>query len=77
MAAEGKAEVRFEVNVSDLAILDGYVIATNANRADVFREMLAAWSAKKRHEAVLICRVAGVNPSDPEPDRKAQGGTTT
>jgi len=35
----------------------------------VFREVLGSWSKEKLHVATLICRVAGVNPVNPEGGR--------
>lgn len=64
------AELRLEVPRADLAILDGYCCATGRSRADVVRELLARWSQDKRHEAIIVCRTAGINPLAPEGDRK-------
>lgn len=63
-------EVRFELEKDDLSILDGFCQATGASRVDVMRGLLTEWTRNKRHEAILICRVAGINPGAPEPDRK-------
>jgi hypothetical protein len=63
-------EVRFEMDKDTLAVLDGYCQATGKSRVDVMRSLLADWSEKKRHEAILICRVAGINPGEPESRRK-------
>lgn len=65
-----KTELRIEVEADELGVLDGYVQATGKSRTDVVRVMLQEWSARKLHEATLICRVAGVNPAMPEAGRK-------
>lgn len=60
------AEIRFETDQFDLAVLDGYCAATGKNRTDVIRSLLSEWSDKKHHEANLIIRVAGANPNRAE-----------
>ena len=67
-------EVRFEMPREELDVLDGYCAATGRSRTDVIRETLRGWSAKKLHEATLICRVAGVNPSASDRRRRAEPG---
>jgi hypothetical protein len=67
--ADGKTEVRVEVPIDELRVLDGYCSGTGKHRTDVIREMLAEWSAKKRHEVIILCRVAGINPFEPESGR--------
>jgi hypothetical protein len=62
-------EVRFEMERDALSVLDGYCQATGKSRVDVMRSLLADWSDKKRHEAILICRVAGLNPTESESHR--------
>lgn len=70
MARTGQTtEVSFECSPEEVAVLDGYVQATGISRTKVMREILAAWSEKKLHEAVSICRVTGVNPHRPVPVR--------
>lgn len=64
------AELRLDVPKSDLAILDGYCSASGRSRSEVIRELLSKWSADKAHEATMICRVAGINPSQAEDGRK-------
>lgn len=63
-------ELRVELPADELAVLDGYCSATGKNRSTVIRKLLRDWSEKKHHEAMLICRVAGGNPTPPEGDRK-------
>jgi hypothetical protein len=45
-----------------LAVMDGYGQATGKCRTDITIEVLGRWAEQKKHEATLICRVAGVNP---------------
>lgn len=45
-----------------LAVMDGYGQATGKCRTDITIEVLKVWAEQKKHEATLICRVAGVNP---------------
>lgn len=70
MAQDGKTELRVELVPDELTVLDGYVNATGKSRTDVLRQMLAEWSAKKLHESIVVCRVAGINPFAPDSDRK-------
>jgi hypothetical protein len=60
-----KTEIRFEVEHSAVAVLDGYCSATGRGRTDVMKMLLKDWSDKKLHEATLIMRVAGGNPTLP------------
>ncbi len=62
MAADRTTELRFELPVSDLAVVDGYCNGTGKDRTKVVKEIIAAWSKEKLHVATVICRVAGVNP---------------
>lgn len=64
-----KTEVRFEVQPEEVAVLDGYCSATGKDRTQVMRALLSDWSDAKKHEAIMICRVSGVNPASPEADR--------
>lgn len=72
----GSSELRFEVPTDELAVLDGYCQATGADRTHVLKQIIADWSGKQLHVATLICRVAGVNPTDPEPNRITSRGFT-
>ena len=63
------AEIRVEVDDDELAVLDGFCSATGTGRTAVIRELLKAWSDKKLHEATLILRVAGRNPTLSESGR--------
>ena len=64
------AELRLDVPKNDLAVLDGYCMATGRSRADVVSELLGKWSSDKSHEAIVVCRVAGINPTVSESERK-------
>ena len=63
-------EIRWEATADETAVLDGYCSATGKNRTDVIRNLLKEWSKAKQHEAIIICRVAGINPVAPEGERK-------
>lgn len=65
-----KTELRIEIDMDALRILDGYVNATGKSRTDVVRSLILEWTERKLHEAIVICRVAGVNPASPEADRR-------
>lgn len=45
-----------------LNVMDGFAQANGLSRAEITREVMGKWAAEKKHEATLICRVAGVNP---------------
>lgn len=57
-----KTEVRFEVDVQELSVIDGYCSATGKCRTEIIKSILEEWSGKQLHIATLVCRVAGVNP---------------
>jgi DNA integrity scanning protein DisA with diadenylate cyclase activity len=67
----GMAEIRFETDAQDVAVLDGYCHATGQCRTEVLKSILSDWSEKKLHESILIVRVAGVNPTEPDTKGKA------
>jgi hypothetical protein len=62
MANHNTTEIRFTVDVSTVAVLDGYCQATGKDRTSVIRELLEKWSAETLHVSTLVCRVAGRNP---------------
>jgi hypothetical protein len=63
-------EIRWEASIEEVAVLDGYCSATGKNRTDVIRSLLGEWSKAKLHEATIVCRVAGCNPTLPAGERK-------
>lgn len=67
------AEVRVELPDEHVAVLDGFCSATNTSRTEVIKQLLAEWSARKIHEASVIMRVAGRNPTRSESDRMPTG----
>jgi len=67
------AELRVEIPNDELSVIDGYCSATGECRTDVIRELLSMWSKKKLHEATVILRVAGGNPTVSESDRSQAG----
>lgn len=56
-------EIRLEVPAEELAVLDGYCSARGKARTEVIRTLLKQWSEEKHREAIVICRVAGINPT--------------
>lgn len=70
---DDEAELRVELPKADLVILNAHKQATGISNKDVIRELLAAWSEKKRHEWTVGCRVAGINPGAPSTDRDGPG----
>lgn len=66
-------EVRVEIPADDLAVLDGYCSATGKNRTDIIKGLLADWSERKLHDATIVLRVAGRNPTRSECDRSQAG----
>jgi hypothetical protein len=65
-----RTELRVELGHDELAVLDGYCSATGQDRTSVVRRVLHEWSERKLHEAMVIVRVSGRNPTMPEPDRR-------
>lgn len=63
-------EIRVESPRNVVDVLDAYCIATGRHRTDVVNEVLGKWAEEKKHEATIICRVAGCNPSVAEGCRK-------
>jgi len=66
-------EIRLEIPDDELAIVDGDCAANGKGRTDVIRTLLRDWSALKASEAIMICRVAGLNPTASESDRSQVG----
>jgi hypothetical protein len=66
---DDEIEVRFECMKSETSVLEAYVQGSGRSRKEVMREMLKAWSDKKRHEWTVGCRIAGINPFAPQSDR--------
>lgn len=60
-----KTEISFEVDRDECSVLDGYCNARGVSRTTVMRKLLKEWSDEKLHEAIIVCRTAGVNPAAP------------
>lgn len=60
--ADGKSEVRFDIPLDDLAVLDAYCHCNSLSRTSVISRLLQDWTKAKRYEAMMVCRVAGINP---------------
>jgi hypothetical protein len=63
------AEIRFEIDAEDIAVIDGYCSATGKCRTETIKAILHDWSSRKLNEATLILRVAGVTPTLSESER--------
>ena len=63
-------EVRFEAKAETVAVLDGYCSATGKCRTSFINQLIDEWAASNLHEAVIVCLVAGVNPTESEDHRK-------
>lgn len=59
-------EIRAEIPATELAVIDGYCSATGKNRTEIILGLIRDWSNQKLHESIMVCRVAGVNPTSPE-----------
>lgn len=73
MQPDKTTEISFELTVPEVAVLDGYCQAHGLKRTVVMRRVLREWSEKKLHEATLILRVAGSNPTIPVNSRDSTG----
>ena len=63
-------EIRFEAEAETVAVIDGYCSATGKCRAEFINLLLKQWAKQKLHEASVVMRVAGGNPTKPEDERK-------
>ena len=70
MADDRTIEIRYECPASEMVILDGYCQATGKSRSQVLRRLVAEFAAAKVHEATVLCRVARINPLEPDGPRK-------
>lgn len=55
-------EVRIDIDVQELAVMDGFIQATGSNRTKIIGELVKKWAADKLHESIIVCRMARVNP---------------
>ena len=46
------------------------LVRYDAARTEVIKSLLSGWSKDKAHEAMMICRVAGINPTASDSCRK-------
>jgi len=63
-------EIRFEAEAETVAVIDGYCSATGKCRTEFINLLLKQWARQKLHEASVVMRVAGGNPTVPEGGRK-------
>lgn len=57
-------ELRTECPNDIVNVVDAYSIAQRLTRGQAVVRILGEWARERRHEATLIARVAGINPSD-------------
>jgi hypothetical protein len=69
MARDDDSEIRFMAPVQDVRVLDGYCHGSGRDRTGTMREILHEWAERKLHEATMIVRVAGGNPTPPDGGR--------
>jgi len=62
-------ELRVELPVDELSVIDGHCQATGTDRTKVVREIIRKWSEHELHRATVILRVAGRNPDGSESRR--------
>ena len=63
-------EIRFEAEAETVAVIDGFCSATGKCRTGFINDLLKSWAREKLHEAMIVCRVAGINPMEPDGNRK-------
>lgn len=68
--SDQRTEISFEVTAAEAAVLDGFCAAIGVKRTQVMRQILKEWSDKKHHEAIMVCRVAGIKPDGAGVDRE-------
>lgn len=59
-------ELRVELPEFTIAVLDGHCSANGACRTKLVTQILGDWAKDKYHEATIILRVAGSNPTLPD-----------
>jgi hypothetical protein len=61
--ARETVELRAEMPRFIIDVLDGQCAATGECRTELVRFILSEWANQRHHEATLILRVAGSNPT--------------
>lgn len=70
MAETRDTEIRFNVTRTLALRIDALVQAERLQgRAELLMPVIEALVEKKIHEAIVLLRMAGINPADPEPQR--------
>jgi hypothetical protein len=59
-------ELRVELPEFTTAVLDGHCSANGMCRTQLVNNILGEWAKQKHHEATIILRVAGSNPTLPD-----------
>lgn len=63
-------ELRGDCPGSIVQVLDAVSLARGISRTALVNEVLGRWADKVRHEASLVARIAGLNPPQPEAERR-------
>ena len=67
-------ELRAEVPKEIMAVIDAICQSSGDSRTDLVVSSLSRWANEKINESILVCRVAGVNPTASERRRHGGGG---
>jgi hypothetical protein len=67
-------ELRVDIPADELQILDGYCMATGKSRLDLVRDLIKKFTDDQLHVAMMVCRVARINPLESERDRNTTPG---
>ena len=68
------AELRLDVPVDDLAVLDAIVQSdSGSSRASVIRGLIREFSGREVHRATMVCRAVRINPLAQDPGRNEYG----
>lgn len=59
-------ELRQQCPRDTLNMLDAISMSRQVSRTYLVNEILGKWADERRHETILICRVAGFNPTESE-----------
>jgi len=66
-----KVELRAEIDKDVIDVIDGVVNARRGtSRTEVITEILREWADAKVHESIVVLRIRGINPTEPEGNRK-------
>lgn len=67
-------ELRIDVPVDDLAVLDACVQAdSSSSRASIVRKLIREFSEREIHRSTMVCRAKRINPLAQDPSRSEYG----